>query len=89
MKKSDAFLALTRISLGLIFLWAFFDKLLGLGFATASDSSWILGTSPTTGFLQFATKGPFATVFQSMAGNMVVDYLFMAGLLFIGICLIS
>ena len=30
-------LALARISLGLIFLWAFFDKLWGLGFATCRD----------------------------------------------------
>jgi hypothetical protein len=37
------------------------------------------------GFLKFATKGPFAGVFQAMAGNPLVDWLFMLGLLGIGL----
>ena len=74
--------------MGWIFLWAFVDKLFGLGFATASENSWILGVSPTLGFLANAAKGPFAGIFQSIAGNVLVDWLFMAGLLFIGIALI-
>lgn len=82
---AEKLLALTRISLGLIFLWAFFDKLLGLGFATTAENAWIAGGSPTTGFLSFATKGPFASFFQMLAGNVFVDILFMAGLLGVGI----
>jgi len=85
MKAGDKLLALTRISLGLIFLWAFFDKVFGLGFATAKESAWVNGGSPTTGYLTYAVKGPFASMFQAMAGSTFVDWLFMIGLLGIGI----
>ncbi len=71
-----------------IFLWAFFDKLFGLGFATTPDKAWIHGGSPTTGFLSFGVKGPFAEIFHSLAGVAVVDWLFMLGLLFIGLTLL-
>ena len=79
---------LTRISLGFILLWAFFDKLLGLGMNTALEKSWLAGTSPTLGFLKLATKGPLAGFYQNLAGNVVVDWLFMMGLLLIGLALI-
>ncbi len=77
-----------RIVMGLIFLWAFFDKLLGLGFATKTESAWINGGSPTYGFLTHGTKGPFAEFFQSLAGIAVVDWLFMLGLLGVGVALV-
>lgn len=77
-----------RISIGFVFLWAFFDKLLGLGFSTLSERAWIAGGSPTTGYLMNATKGPFANVFQSLAGNPLIDYLFMLGLLGVGLAFI-
>jgi len=77
-----------RISLGWIFLWAFIDKVFGLGFATAADKAWLGGSSPTFGFLKFATKGPLAGLFQAIAGNPVVDWLFMMGLLGIGVALV-
>lgn len=91
--------AAARIALGITFLWAFLDKLFGLGFATCRDAktdvvatmcekAWINGGSPTEGFLQFATKGPLADLYQSMAGNPLVDILFMAGLGLIGATLI-
>ena len=80
--------ALLRITLGLIFFWAFIDKVFGLGFATTTDKSWLKGASPTIGFLKFGTKGPFVEIFQAMAGNPLVDWLFMLGLLFIGLALI-
>ena len=73
-----------RIGLGWIMLWAFLDKVFGLGFTTAADKSWLSGTSPTLGFLKFGTHGPFAGIFQSIAGNILVDWLFMLGLLFVG-----
>jgi len=41
--------AAMRILLGIIFLWAFVDKLFGLGFATSSAKSWLGGASPTSG----------------------------------------
>ncbi len=77
-----------RISMGFIFLWAFLDKTFGLGFATTVENAWIHGGSPTRGFLSFATKGPFAEIFQSLAGMPVVDWLFMLGLLGVGVALI-
>ncbi len=88
-----------RICLGSIFLWAFLDKFFGLGFTTCRDeatnvittgcsSAFIEGGSPTTGFLQFGTQGPLAETFQQLAGNNLVDLLFMAGLLGIGVGLI-
>jgi thiosulfate dehydrogenase (quinone) large subunit len=90
MKKhfSQKLMAGLRILLGWIFLWAFLDKTWGLGFATAADKSWLGGASPTAGFLEFGTKGPFAGLFQAMAGSPVVDWLFMMGLLLIGLALI-
>lgn len=79
---------LLRIGLGWIFLWPFLDKLIGLGFATKPENAWLSGGSPTTGFLLHATKGPFASFFQGLANNVFVDWLFMLGLLLIGLALI-
>jgi len=79
---------LIRICMGWVFLWPFLDKLLGLGFSTAPENAWILGASPTTGFLKFGTGGPFAEIFQSLAGNPLVDWIFMLGLLGIGLALL-
>lgn len=78
--------ALTRISIGWIFLWAFLDKLLGLGFATPTEDSWLNGGSPTTGYLS-AVDGPFAGVFNAFAGTAWADVLFMVGLGAIGAAL--
>ena len=80
--------ASVRIALSGVFLWAFFDKTFGLGYATARENAWINGGSPTTGFLTFATQGPFAEAFQALAGNALVDVLFMVGLLGIGAALL-
>ena len=55
--KIDYVLATLRISLGSIFLWAFLDKMFGLGYATSSEDAWINGGSPTEGYLQFAAGG--------------------------------
>lgn len=77
-----------RLSMGFIFFWAFIDKTFGLGFATVSEKAWINGGSPTFGFLTMATKGPFVEFFRSLAGVAVVDWLFMLGLLFVGVSLI-
>ncbi len=71
-----------------IFLWAFLDKTFGLGFATKVGNAWIKGGSPTTGFLSNAVKGPFADFFHSIAGSAVVDWMFMLGLLFVGLTLL-
>lgn len=97
--RSAFFWGVTRITLGFVFLWAFIDKMFGLGFATCRatdgvvttmcEKAWIEGGSPTAGFLKFGTKGsPLEGMFQSMAGNALWDWLFMLGLLGIGVSLI-
>lgn len=78
-------LCLVRLLLGWTFLWAFIDKTFGLGFGTPAERAWIEGGSPTTGFLMNATKGPFADFYQMLAGQAWVDWLFMIGLLLIGV----
>ena len=74
--------------MALIFLWAFADKTFGLGFATPSASSWLNGGSPTYGYLTNAVTGPFASFFTSLAGVAWVDWVFMAGLLGVGLTLL-
>lgn len=80
-------LAALRLSLGWVFLWAFMDKLLGLGRATPAEGAWVDGGIPTAGFLGNAPTGPFAPAFQSIAGAAWVDWLFMTALLAIGTAL--
>jgi thiosulfate dehydrogenase (quinone) large subunit len=97
-------LAALRIGFGLTFLWAFFDKLLALGFHTGwstnpetgeetlsrfGDAAWINGGSPTEGFLMFGVPedNPFKSIFNGMAGDTWADWLFMFGLLGIGVAL--
>lgn len=77
-----------RFSLGGIFIWAFFDKLFGLGFATPTDKAWIHGVSPTAQFLKFGVSGPFSNTYHALTGSLIVDLLFMMGLLGIGVGLI-
>ncbi len=88
-EKPKYILGLLRVSMGLILLWAFFDKLFGFGFATLPNKSWLAGNSPTSGFLLNATHGPFAEFFKSLAGSGWVDWIFMLGLLLIGLSLLS
>jgi thiosulfate dehydrogenase (quinone) large subunit len=80
--------AITRISLGWVFLWAFLDKLLGLGRATPAENAWLDGGSPTAGFLGNAPTGPFESFYKGLAGATWADWLFMIGLLAIGVALI-
>jgi thiosulfate dehydrogenase [quinone] large subunit len=82
-----AVLGALRVVLGFYFLWAFVDKLFGFGFATAPEKAWINGGSPTTGYLK-GVEGPFAAAFHTIAGAAWADWLFMAGLLGIGVALI-
>ena len=95
-------LAVLRIMFGLVFLWAFFDKLLALGFATGrsvnpetgaetvdrfGDAAWINEGNPTFGFLTFGAKGPFEDFYHNIAGDAWANWLFMLGLLLIGLAL--
>jgi thiosulfate dehydrogenase (quinone) large subunit len=82
------FLAVFRVALGFAFLWAFLDKTFGFGYATQSAKAWINGGSPTEGFLSRVAVGPFEATFHNWAGAVWADWLFMIGLLAIGVALI-
>jgi thiosulfate dehydrogenase [quinone] large subunit len=86
--KTEYGWGIARILLGWLFLWAFIDKLFGLGYATASGSGWIDGKSPTTGYLNYGVSGVFEDLFKDIAGNTAIDVLFMLGLLALGLALI-
>ncbi|MFF5360274.1 hypothetical protein ACFY4I_12890 [Streptomyces scabiei] len=80
-------LASLRLLTGFVFLWAFLDKTFGLGYATPSGKGWIDGGSPTRGFLGSVAVGPMESTFHSWAGDPWADWLFMLGLLGIGLAL--
>ncbi|WP_405090239.1 DoxX family membrane protein [Micromonospora sp. NBC_01392] len=81
-------LAGIRLALGWIFLWAFLDKLFGLGHETTAARSWVNGGSPTKGFLGSAATGPFTGFYHSIAGGWLTDVLFMGALLAVGVALL-
>jgi thiosulfate dehydrogenase [quinone] large subunit len=82
-------LAVLRIVTGFVFLWAFLDKLFGLGYATPSKGAWISGGSPTKGFLSGVHAGPFESMFHAWAGTWWADTLFMLGLGAVGVAAIA
>lgn len=82
-------LAVLRIALGFVFLWAFVDKLFGWSYATPSARSWINGGSPTKGFLSGIQAGPFQSMFHSWAGAGWADWLFMLTLLGVGVAVVA
>ncbi len=79
--------AITRLSMGWIFLWPFMDKMFGLGHETPSAKAWINGGNPTKGFLS-GSIGPFSGIYQDIAGNSLINVLFMVGLLAIAVGLL-
>ncbi|WP_445529108.1 hypothetical protein [Streptomyces cyslabdanicus] len=82
-------LASLRVLTGFVFLWAFLDKVFGFGYATASGKGWIDGGSPTKGFLSSVAAGPMQSTFHSWAGQAWVDWLFMLGMLAIGVAVVT
>ncbi len=97
-------LAALRISYGLIFLWAFIDKVFALGFHTGltvndagqragvdvmgQGAAWLNGGNPTKGFLgSVPDSNPLSGMYHSLAGQTWVNWLFMLGLLGIGVAL--
>ncbi|MFI7034778.1 hypothetical protein ACIBK1_39225 [Microbispora rosea] len=87
-RAGDYVWALVRISIGWVFLWAFLDKAFGWGFGTPADQAWIRGASPTTGYLKGTARKPLGAVFSPLAGYAWADWLFMIGLLGVGVALI-
>ncbi|MFE2422979.1 hypothetical protein [Streptomyces hokutonensis] len=78
-----------RLLTGFVFLWAFLDKTFGFGYATPSGKGWVDGGSPTKGFLSGVAAGPMESTFHDWAGAGWADWLFMLGLLGIGVALVS
>ena len=89
-----------RLAMGWVFLWAFLDKLLALGFATGrnpetgvvdrfGDAAWIYGGSPTDGFLKFGlhTKAPFTDFYEGLVGSTFIEWVYMLSMAAIGITL--
>jgi thiosulfate dehydrogenase [quinone] large subunit len=77
-------LAVVRIVLGWIFLWAFLDKTFGLGFSTPASEGWIDGGSPTAEFFSGGAGG----MYNGASGMVWADWLFMAAQAGLGIALI-
>lgn len=89
------FLSITRIVLGFTFLWAFLDKLIGLGWSTCKGESgievmceraWLSGGRITEGYLG-ASSGPLADFFATLGTYAWTDWVFMIGLLGVGLAL--
>jgi len=80
-------LAVVRIATGLVFLWAFLDKLFGWHYATTKG--WADGGSPTKGYLKGVAVGPLGSFYHRVAGQGWTDTLFMLGLLGIGLALVA
>ncbi|GHE63055.1 membrane protein [Streptomyces longispororuber] len=84
--RAHVFAAL-RLLTGFVFLWAFLDKTFGFGYATRSGTGWVDGGSPTEGFLSGVAVGPMESTFHDWAGAAWADWLFMLGLLGVGLAL--
>ena len=96
----DRALATLRIAFGITFLWAFLDKAFALGFHTGYDQegnldrfgpvAWVNGGSPTEGFLAFGVpeNNPFKGFLNGMADSVFIEWIFMLGLLGIGVTLL-
>jgi thiosulfate dehydrogenase [quinone] large subunit len=78
--------AVIRLGMAWTFLWPFFDKMFGLNHQTTAAQAWINGGNPTKGFLS-GSAGAFSGIYQGIAGAGIVNVLFMAGLLGIGLAL--
>ena len=85
----SAWMVALRAAIGFVFLWAFADKLFGLRYSTPSERAWINGGSPTKGFLSNVDVGPLAGTFRAIAGDAWADWLFMLGLLAIGVAVLA
>ncbi|SEI97662.1 hypothetical protein [Demequina mangrovi] len=98
-----AMLSVTRIALGFVFLWAFIDKLLGLGFSTCRttaedgsftidalcDKAWVNGGHVTEGYLVYGgnVNSPFHDFFVNLGAERWTDWPFMLGLAGVGLAL--
>ncbi len=83
--KGPLCLAIMRIMLGWMMIWAFLDKMFGLGFPSPPEVAVINGGSPTEYYLTELVSGPFAEIWHALAGNAVIDAMLMFGLIAVGL----
>ena len=77
-------LAVLRLAVGFVFLWAFLVKAFGLGYATPAERAWVAGGQPSQGFLRSdGVQGPARDVLAGIASP-ATDWLFMLGMLAVG-----
>lgn len=82
-------LAVLRLAIGFIFLWAFLDKTFGLGFSTPAARAWVAGGTPSQGFLlSDGVTGPLKDFFAALASP-ASDILFQLGMLGIGVAVMA
>ncbi|GMA33415.1 DoxX family protein [Litorihabitans aurantiacus] len=83
-------LAVARIVIGSYFVWAFLDKLFGLGFTTAPERSVLAGGTPAQGYINnaIADDQPLKSLYQTLFANPFGDAIFMLGLLGIGVAML-
>ena len=87
-KSARLILGLLRLAVGFVFLWSFLDKTFGLHYSTGPSRAWINGGTPAQSYLTGATTGkPLASFFESLS-TPATDWVFMLGLLGIGVALI-
>lgn len=92
---------LLRVTIGWVFLFAFLDKTTGwfeydfegATYGTSKENAWKFGTNdkdPTWGFLNFGTQGKYFGEFfrDNVAGEQITIWLFMLGLLGVGVAMI-
>lgn len=79
-----------RLVVGWVLLWAGLDKVFGLGYATPASQSVLHGASPTKGFLSggIPAGSPAHGLLTPLAGNPVVDVLYLLATLGAGLALV-
>lgn len=85
----DFTFGILRVLLGSMLLWAFLDKMFGLGYSTPHGMGFIDGHSPTIGFLTMASNGTFGWLFEPMIGiSGLIDVVILLAMSALGIGLI-
>ena len=78
-------LALARLLVGWIFLWASIDLLFGLGYPT--DDGMVSGGSPVVDRLE-AARGPVDGMFEWLAGVPAIEWIAVVGLALVGLAVV-
>lgn len=89
-RTASSLLGALRILLGTVLFWAGLDKLLGLGFPTESGEGVVDGSSATQGYLAYGIEegAPAHEVLTPLAGNPVIDVLYLLATLGAGLAIV-